>query len=82
MIFIDYVILDLAPKPKTYSLSTGMPRLARNKKRVIMPTMVYTTWLLRLLPVDIFDWVAALLGVHSAMDGFQGRKARGAFKHK
>jgi all-trans-retinol dehydrogenase (NAD+) len=52
--------------------------IARNKRRVIMPTMVYAAWLLRLLPVDIFDWVATLLGVHRAMDGFHGRQAPGS----
>ena len=49
--------------------------IARKKRRVIMPPMVYSTWPLRLLPVDIFDWVATLLGLNSAMDEFHGRKA-------
>ena len=48
--------------------------IGRKKRRVIMPPMVYATWLLRLLPVDIFDWVATLLGVHSTMDEFCGRR--------
>jgi all-trans-retinol dehydrogenase (NAD+) len=49
--------------------------IGRKKRRVIMPPMVYATWLLRLLPVDIFDWLATLLGVHSAMDEFCGRRS-------
>jgi all-trans-retinol dehydrogenase (NAD+) len=48
--------------------------IARKKRRVIMPLMVYSTWLFRLLPVDIFDWVATLLGINSAMDEFHGRQ--------
>ncbi len=47
--------------------------IGRKKRRVIMPLMVYATWLLRLLPVDIFDWVVTLLGVNSSMDEFYGR---------
>jgi len=52
--------------------------IARKKRRLIMPAMVYTTWLLRLLPVDFFDRLATLLGVHSAMDEFHGRRQSGA----
>ncbi len=48
--------------------------IARKKRRLLMPPMVYTTWLFRLLPVDIFDWVATFLGINSAMDQFHGRE--------
>lgn len=48
--------------------------IARKKRRVIMPPMVYSTWLVRLLPVDIYDWVVTLLGVNNAMDEFHGRQ--------
>jgi all-trans-retinol dehydrogenase (NAD+) len=49
--------------------------IARKKRRLIMPPLVYITWLFRLLPVDVFDWVATFLGINSAMDEFQGRES-------
>jgi len=49
--------------------------IARKKPRLIMPPFVYSTWLLRLFPVSVFDWVANLLGVNNAMDEFHGRKS-------
>ncbi len=45
-----------------------------NRTRLIMPGLVYTSWMMRYLPVSVFDWVAAILGVSSAMDQFEGRK--------
>lgn len=51
--------------------------IARKKQRLIMPPLVYITWLLRLLPVDVFDWVATFLGINSAMDEFHGRRSEG-----
>ena len=47
--------------------------IVRRKRRVIMPPLVYSIWLLRLLPVGVFDWVTNLLGVNHAMDGFEGK---------
>ena len=47
--------------------------VARGKERVILPPFVYTTWLLRLVPVKVFDLVVGLLGVNDAMDAFHGR---------
>ena len=52
--------------------------IARKRRRLVMPQFVYTTWLLRLVPVDLFDWVTTLLGVNNAMDSFQGRQSRGS----
>jgi all-trans-retinol dehydrogenase (NAD+) len=51
--------------------------IAKKRRRLIMPLLVYSTWLLRLFPVAVFDWVATLLGVHNAMDEFSGRSSRG-----
>jgi all-trans-retinol dehydrogenase (NAD+) len=51
--------------------------IARKKRRLLMPALVYSTWLLRLLPVDVLDWVATLLGVNDAMDEFHGRQSKG-----
>ena len=48
--------------------------IARKKRRVLMPPIIYSSWLLRVFPVDIFDWLVTFLGIHSAMDTFRGRK--------
>ena len=47
--------------------------ILKNKRRLIMPPMVYSVWLLRLLPVFLFDIVADVLGINSAMKSFKGR---------
>jgi all-trans-retinol dehydrogenase (NAD+) len=47
--------------------------ILENKRRLIMPPMVYSVWLLRLLPVFLFDIVADVLGINSAMKSFKGR---------
>lgn len=52
--------------------------IARKKRRLLMPPLVYSTWLLRLLPVDIFDWVATFLGIHDVMDEFHGGQSKGS----
>ena len=52
--------------------------IARKKRRLVMPPLVYSTWLLRLLPVHVLDWVATLLGVNDAMDEFHGRQSKGS----
>lgn len=44
-----------------------------NRTRLIMPGLVYTSWMMRYLPVSAFDWISAFLGVSSAMDQFEGR---------
>lgn len=48
--------------------------IERNKPRLLMPWIVYTVSLLRILPVGMFDFIAGILGVNSAMDEFTGRK--------
>ena len=47
--------------------------IGKKKRRLITPPFVYSTWLLRMLPVDVFDKVATLLGINNAMDEFRGR---------
>lgn len=46
-----------------------------NKRRVIMPWFVYTTYLLRLAPVAVSDWLLDFFGVTHSMDRFIGRKS-------
>lgn len=48
--------------------------IKNNKARLIMPGLVYTSWMMRYLPVSVFDWISAFLGVSSAMDQFEGHK--------
>ena len=48
--------------------------IAADKRRVVLPVTVYLVWLLRLLPVEAFDWCADLLGINAAMDRFRGRR--------
>lgn len=47
--------------------------IQRNKRRLMMPPVVYTVPLMRLFPVGVFDWLAAFLGVNASMDEFKGR---------
>jgi len=48
--------------------------IERNRSRLIMPGLVYTSWLMRYLPVSVFDWLSDFLGISSAMDKFVGRE--------
>ena len=45
-----------------------------NKARLIMPGLVYSSWIMRYLPVSVFDWISSFLGVSTAMDDFIGRE--------
>jgi all-trans-retinol dehydrogenase (NAD+) len=47
--------------------------IAHNRRRVIMPWLVYVVSPMRLFPVSVFDWVASFLGVNATMDDFVGR---------
>jgi all-trans-retinol dehydrogenase (NAD+) len=49
--------------------------VARRRRRLLMPLLVYAVGPLRLLPVRWFDFIADLLGINRAMDEFQGRSA-------
>jgi all-trans-retinol dehydrogenase (NAD+) len=47
--------------------------IQRNKRRLMMPPVVYTVPLMRLFPVGVFDALASFLGVNASMDEFKGR---------
>lgn len=47
--------------------------IARRKRRLIMPRFVYTTWLVRLLPVAVGDRLMRFFGITQSMDRFRGR---------
>ncbi len=46
------------------------------RQRLIMPPLVFTIPLLRLLPVKVFDWTANFLGVNVSMADFKGRNTK------
>lgn len=47
--------------------------IRKGKRRLIMPWFVYAGFPLRLLPVDVYDWIADFFGVSRSMDDFRGR---------
>jgi all-trans-retinol dehydrogenase (NAD+) len=47
--------------------------VARNRRRLVMPWLVWSVPLLRILPVGMFDALADLLGINRSMDRFEGR---------
>lgn len=47
--------------------------IIRKKRRLIMPWFIYSSFPLRLLPVDLFDWVVDFFGITRTMDEFKGR---------
>jgi all-trans-retinol dehydrogenase (NAD+) len=47
--------------------------IQRNKRRLMMPPVVYTVPLMRLFPVGVFDMLASFLGINASMDEFKGR---------
>lgn len=48
----------------------------RNRRRLLLPWVLYTVGPLRLLPPRLFDAVLRLLGVNESMDAFRGRTAK------
>jgi len=46
--------------------------IRRNRRRLIMPWFVYTSWPSRLLPVSWFDALMTFFGVSHSMDEFRG----------
>ena len=51
--------------------------IQRDKRRLMMPALVYTVPLMRVFPVGVFDWLATFLGVNASMDEFKGRDVSG-----
>jgi all-trans-retinol dehydrogenase (NAD+) len=47
--------------------------IRRNRPRVMLPRIVYTVPIMRILPVSVFDWTAAFLGINASMEDFVGR---------
>jgi all-trans-retinol dehydrogenase (NAD+) len=47
--------------------------IEKDRRRLVMPRFVYTSWPSRLLPVAWFDALMAFFGVSHSMDEFRGR---------
>ena len=47
-----------------------------NTRRLVMPRMVYSVFLMRLLPVSMMDGLMRFFGVSETMDDFKGRAPR------
>ena len=56
-----------------YAADRIVDAIRRDRRRLIMPRLVYVTWLGRLLPVRLFDAIMEFLGVNRSMDDFVGR---------
>jgi all-trans-retinol dehydrogenase (NAD+) len=48
--------------------------IQRDKRRLMMPGLVYAVPPMRILPVGLFDRLATFLGVNASMDEFKGRR--------
>ncbi len=64
-----------------YAADRMISAVRHRRPRLIMPPLVYTVPLLRLMPVAVFDWVANFLGVNVSMQDFSGRKGKGGQPH-
>ncbi len=50
-----------------------MQAIRRDKRRVVMPWLVFTSYLARVWPVGWFDGLMSYLGINRSMDEFTGR---------
>ena len=48
------------------------------KRELLLPGMVYSVRVFRLLPAALFDWIADAFGINKAMKTFRGRNSRTA----
>ena len=56
-----------------YVVNRIVEAVRRDRRRLILPRFVYLTWLVRILPVGVFDAVMEFFGVNKSMDEFTGR---------
>lgn len=56
-----------------YAVERIAQAIAKRRQRLIMPRFVYTTWLVRLLPVSLGDRLMTFFGVTQSMERFKGR---------
>lgn len=58
-----------------YVIERVLRAVARGRRRVVLPRFVNAAFLMRLLPVALFDRAMAFFGISSSMDSFIGRRA-------
>ncbi|MDB9787150.1 SDR family NAD(P)-dependent oxidoreductase [Bacteriovoracaceae bacterium] len=58
----------------TYVVNRLYKAIFSREKRVILPRLVYATFLVKILPVSIFDILLNFFGINSSMDEFKGKK--------
>lgn len=63
----------LAPE---YVAERIVKAIEHDRRRLVMPRLVYAAPALRLLPTRWFDALVGFLGVSGSMDGFRGRRSR------
>ncbi len=59
-----------------YVVQRMVGAIESNKRRLILPRMVYSVFLMRLLPVSLMDGLMRFFGVSKSMDDFTGRASR------
>ena len=62
--------------PQDYVVKRTVRAIEKNKRRLVMPRMVYSIFLMRLLPVSLMDGLLRFFGVSETMDDFTGRASR------
>ncbi|MFK8032132.1 MAG: SDR family oxidoreductase [Gammaproteobacteria bacterium] len=62
--------------PQDYVVNKTVNAIVENKRRLIMPRMVYSIFLMRLLPVRVMDGLMRFFGISQTMDEFTGRASR------
>jgi all-trans-retinol dehydrogenase (NAD+) len=58
-------------KPETV-VNRIINAIQKDRRRLVMPRFIYTSWLGRLLPVSWFDALMSFFGISSSMDDFRG----------
>jgi len=66
----SWILPILTPE---YAVKRILHGIRANQRRVVMPRIVLTTYLGRILPVAAFDAIMEFLGVSRSMDEFRGR---------
>lgn len=54
--------------------SAILDAIESSKRELLLPGMVYSVRVFRLLPTAVFDWIADVFGINKAMKTFRGRR--------
>lgn len=58
------------------SAETILTAIESTKRELLLPGMVYSVRVFRLLPTAVFDWIADVFGINKAMKTFRGRNSK------